>query len=649
MARFQQSASINGRMAESGEGADCLQARDLNICSTGRDPFVTLRPHSLFSVQDRHAPFRDLRIVSQRKLNNSFLPTRVLPSVNTLRHGSGCRELLLESLSGVQAYGVGNLRRRKRISNRRSKENFKTRTSPLILAFKVSSNRRSSTSNTKMGRRLSVNMRDDFRDNRGSRGSSDSARRNLEETWKKSLPSQPWDSIAEPSHAASAATSPFKGCEEKTEEEQTKDETEGPTIELNIGIVDICERRRKQKRRRLSLPSRIQISERRTKQGEQNNKGKLGLELNDDISISTRRRSISSRRTSLDRPSITKSRRRRSSASLQRISDLSDKWMDMRWLEHGCGEEIFQDHPLLSAEEEIMIAKEMGPAKKLQAVRKAVESELGRVPTEEEWAAACGISTYDLQRALNKGSIARSKLVLHNTRLVMAIALRYAGKGGTSAQELFSAGIIGLRHAVEKFDPSRGWRLSTFATYAIEKAVKKTVSAAGNIVCLPPNLRLEAQKVRAEQDRLLQQNKRLPTLEEVSYATGKSKSRVQLLLRASMAPRSLDSPFVGSQDGSDNYREGQLLLDSGFQKSWEPENSPRTRLDIDDVIDGLHPVESLVIRKRFGLESRWQQSAQEVAKSLGTHSHLLSKVERAALEKLRRPSLCDPLRLHLPH
>lgn len=295
--------------------------------------------------------------------------------------------------------------------------------------------------------------------------------------------------------------------------------------------------------------------------------------------------------------------------------------------------------PVLPSSEHSFLFKLMQPMKEILEVKGNLEQDLGQEPRNGDLAEAMKMTVVQLRKTLVVGQAARNKLVKHNLRLVLFVVKKYFREfaNGPEFSDLCQAGVNGLITAIDRFEPNRKFRLSTYGLFWIRHAIIRslTVSSFLHVPFGLESVRVEIQRAKLE---LSFELNRLPTEEEIIKKVGISPSRYHEVMRASKPVSSLNA----------KHRETQQELIDGLTDTEGVEGDERQpallRLALDDVLDSLKPKESLVIRQRYGLDGKGNRTLGEIAGNLNISREMVRKHEMKAMMKLKHPARVDYLR-----
>ena len=289
--------------------------------------------------------------------------------------------------------------------------------------------------------------------------------------------------------------------------------------------------------------------------------------------------------------------------------------------------------PLLTAEDEISLARLVQTGRQAQDVAEEMKLRAGGVePSLQAWALEAGLSVGQLRRRLRLANQARSRMVLANLRLVVSIAKRYQHRP-IDLEDLIQEGTIGLIRAVERFDPGRGYRFSTYAAWWIRDGIGSALVAKGRTIRLPATMVDQLQKLRQVQQTLGHQLGRDPNLAELAAATGLKPLDIREALFRAQEPLSLDGHHPHDQE--------LRLLDSlacQLSRPHEQVTSTLMRQDIQRLLAQLPPQEAELLRLRYGIGESEPLSLSAAARQMGITRDMARGLERRATASIRRLS-----------
>lgn len=289
-----------------------------------------------------------------------------------------------------------------------------------------------------------------------------------------------------------------------------------------------------------------------------------------------------------------------------------------------------------------MYLKEIGKVDLLTAseeVHLAMKIEAGTAASQKLEDAEDGITELTraeqrrLMRIESVGLDAKQQLISANLRLVVSIAKRYVGRGMLFL-DLIQEGNLGLIRAVEKFDYTKGFKFSTYATWWIRQAITRAIADQARTIRIPVHMVETINKLIRVQRQLLQDLGRDPTPEEIGAEMGMSPDRVREIQKISQEPVSLETP-IGEEEDS---QLGDFIEDSTAVAPPDAASDSMLREQLEQVLDGLADRERKVIKFRFGLEDGHPRTLEEVGKEFGVTRERIRQIESKTLAKLRHPS-----------
>ena len=289
-------------------------------------------------------------------------------------------------------------------------------------------------------------------------------------------------------------------------------------------------------------------------------------------------------------------------------------------------------YPLLSPQEEIDLARKIAPLLKIEAIRSTLTTDLDRIPTEDEWAAAADLTVTDLHRQIAIGRRAKDKLVNSNLRLVVSIAKNYKNRD-IDLMDLIQEGSIGLIRAAEMFDYTKGYKFSTYAYWWIRQGITRSIAQHSRPIRLPIHMGEALNKIKKATRILTQENGRTPSREEIADRMKVSIGKLEELMGWDHRVIS-GNILIGKEENAELFDFVKSNDSSAEDFVFSIELIDR----VNQILEILPERSSDILRSRYGLDGTGPKTLNRVGEELGICRETVRKIAARGMRVLKHPN-----------
>ncbi len=286
--------------------------------------------------------------------------------------------------------------------------------------------------------------------------------------------------------------------------------------------------------------------------------------------------------------------------------------------------------PMLTHEQEIIYGKQVQQMMQLLEIKEKLAKAQGMPVTDAVFAKAADLSEAELKNVLHRGRRAKQRMIEANLRLVVSIAKKYQ-KRNLEFLDLIQEGSMGLERGVEKYDPMRGYKFSTYAYWWIRQAITRAIAQQSRTIRLPIHITEKLNKIKRAQRELTQELGRSPNVNEIAAVMDLDAKEIREYLSVSRQPISLDMRVGDNQD-----TELRDLLEDGTASPEDYTTQVLLRQDLKNMLADLTPQQREVLMLRYGLDDGIERSLAKVGDCLNLSRERVRQLERQALDYLRR-------------